>query len=114
MSTGESQDEAALQYALEELQDLAQKSGLSGNEVTALLELMKVRYTGSGPDALLLCKDKALAKKVLTYHRVRQPHFLVSHRERPLRRLKRFTFPAFVNVSSRTLKCFWSSRKHSI
>src|ERR1041385_7211326 len=64
--------------------------------IPALLELMKVRYTGSGPDALLLCKDKALAKKVLTYHRVRQPHFLVSHRERPLRRLKRFTFPAFV------------------
>ena len=42
MSTGESQDEAAHQYALEELQDLAQKSGLSGNEVTALLELMSI------------------------------------------------------------------------
>jgi D-alanine-D-alanine ligase len=68
--------------------------------IPALLELMKVRYTGSGPDALLLCKDKALAKKVLTYHRVRQPHFLVSHRERPLRRLKRFTFPAFVKPVS--------------
>ena len=24
----------------------------------ALLELMKVRYTGAGPAALLLCKDK--------------------------------------------------------
>src|SRR5437764_4153726 len=68
--------------------------------IPALLELMKVKYTGSGPDALMLCKDKALAKKVLTYHRVRQPHFLVSHRERPLRRLKRFTFPAFVKPVS--------------
>src|SRR2546428_12194510 len=38
--------------------------------IPALLDLMKVRYTGSGPDALLLCKDKALAKKVLSYHRV--------------------------------------------
>src|SRR5215831_3190465 len=27
--------------------------------IPALLELMKVPYTGSGPDALLLCKDKA-------------------------------------------------------
>ena len=62
----------------------------------ALLDLMKVRYTGSGPEALLLCKDKALAKKVLAYHRVRLPHFLVSRRAHPLRRLRRFTFPAFI------------------
>ncbi|MGA2594028.1 MAG: ATP-grasp domain-containing protein [Bryobacteraceae bacterium] len=64
--------------------------------IPALLELMKVRYTGSGADALLLCKDKALAKKVLSYHRVRLPRFVVSHRLSPLRSLKRFTYPAFV------------------
>ena len=64
--------------------------------LTALLDLMKVRYTGSGPDALLLCKDKALAKKVLAYHHVRLPHFVVSHRAHPLRRLRRFSYPAFV------------------
>ncbi|PWU08627.1 MAG: hypothetical protein C5B51_07550 [Terriglobia bacterium] len=64
--------------------------------IPALLELMKVPYTGSGPDALMLCKDKALAKKVLSYHHVRLPHFVVSHRLSPLRRLRRFTYPAFV------------------
>lgn len=64
--------------------------------ITALLDLMKVRYTGSGSDALLLCKDKALAKKVLAYHHVRLPHFVVSHRAHPLRRLRRFAYPAFV------------------
>src|SRR5215831_2156335 len=64
--------------------------------IPALLELMKVRYTGSGPDALLLCKDKALAKKVLAYHHVRLPRFVVSHRASPVRSLKRFTYPAFV------------------
>jgi D-alanine-D-alanine ligase len=64
--------------------------------IPALLELMKVRYTGSGPDALLLCKDKALAKKVLAYHRVHVPNFVVSHRLSPRRSLKRFTYPAFV------------------
>jgi|SRR5271157_2598855 len=68
--------------------------------IPALLELMKVRYTGSGPDALLLCKDKALAKKVLAYHHVRLPHFVLSHRLSPLRRLQRFTFPAFVKPVS--------------
>jgi D-alanine-D-alanine ligase len=64
--------------------------------IPALLELMKARYTGSGPDGLLLCKDKALAKKVLAYHRVRLPSFVVSQRTSPLRSLKRFTYPAFV------------------
>jgi D-alanine-D-alanine ligase len=64
--------------------------------IPALLELMKVRYTGSGPEALLLCKDKAITKKVLAYHHVRVPGFVVSQRLSPLRRLKRFKFPAFV------------------
>jgi len=64
--------------------------------VPALLELMKVRYTGARPDGLMLCKDKALAKKVLSYHRVRVPHFVISPDSRPLKRLRRFVFPAFV------------------
>src|SRR5215471_4636498 len=64
--------------------------------IPALLELMKVRYTGSGPDALLLCKDKALTKKVLAYHHVRLPQFVVSQRSSPLRRLKRFKYPGIV------------------
>ena len=64
--------------------------------IPALLELMKVRYTGAGPDALMLCKDKAITKKILTYHHVRVPGFVVSHRLSPLRSLKRFKFPAFV------------------
>jgi D-alanine-D-alanine ligase len=64
--------------------------------VPALLELMKVPYTGAGPDALMLCKDKALAKKLLAFHRIRVARFVVSARERPLRRLGRFSYPAFV------------------
>src|SRR5690349_9497839 len=36
--------------------------------IPALLELLKVPYTGAGPEALLLCKDKALAKTILVYH----------------------------------------------
>jgi D-alanine-D-alanine ligase len=44
----------------------------------------------------MLCKDKALAKKVLAYHRVRVPHFVISTELRPLKRLRRFIYPAFV------------------
>jgi D-alanine-D-alanine ligase len=64
--------------------------------IPALLELMRARYTGSGPEALLLCKDKAITKKILAYHHVRVPGFVISHRQSPLRRLKRFKYPAFV------------------
>jgi D-alanine-D-alanine ligase len=64
--------------------------------IPALLELMKVRYTGAKPDGIILCKDKALAKKVLHYHRLRVPHFVISPESRPLKRLRRFVFPAFV------------------
>lgn len=64
--------------------------------VPALLELMKVRYTGTGPGGLMVCKDKSLAKKVLAYHRVRVPHFVISQESRPLKSLRRFVYPAFV------------------
>lgn len=64
--------------------------------VPALLDLMKVRYTGAGPEALMLCKDKALAKKVLAFHKIRVAGFVVSSRKRPLKKLRRFRFPAFV------------------
>jgi D-alanine-D-alanine ligase len=64
--------------------------------IPALLELIKVPYTGAGPDALMLCKDKALAKKLLSFHRIRVARFVVSVRERPLKHLKRFAYPAFV------------------
>jgi D-alanine-D-alanine ligase len=64
--------------------------------IPALLDLMKIRYTGSGPDGLLLCKDKALAKVVLSHHHIRVPRFVVSHLKSPLRRLQHFGYPAFV------------------
>jgi D-alanine-D-alanine ligase len=64
--------------------------------IPALLELLRVPYTGAGPDALLLCKDKELAKTILLYHRIRVPRFVVSRKRAPRRTLRRFTYPAFV------------------
>lgn len=64
--------------------------------IPALLDLMKIRYTGSGPEGLFLSKDKALAKEVLLHHHVRVPRFVVSHLKSPLRHLRHFAYPAFV------------------
>jgi D-alanine-D-alanine ligase len=41
----------------------------------AFLELLKIPYTGNGPQALSLCNDKALAKRVLSSLGIPTPEF---------------------------------------
>jgi D-alanine-D-alanine ligase len=47
--------------------------------VAALLELMKKPYTGTAPIGLSLAQDKALTKKILQFHDIRTPKFMVMH-----------------------------------
>ena len=42
--------------------------------------------TGCGPRGLMLARDKALAKQILTYHRIRVPDFVVFPRGAAVRR----------------------------
>jgi D-alanine-D-alanine ligase len=44
--------------------------------VTALFEMKGYRYTGSPPEALLLARDKATSKKILSHHSVSVPRFV--------------------------------------
>jgi D-alanine-D-alanine ligase len=58
--------------------------------VVSYLELMRQPYTGCNPLGLMLSRDKALAKKILTYHRLPTPHFTVfpiGHKIRPPQKL---------------------------
>jgi D-alanine-D-alanine ligase len=64
--------------------------------VVAYLELLKVPYTGCNSRGLLLGRDKAIAKKLLSYHRIPVADFLVAPRGRRFRRPKRLAFPLFV------------------
>jgi D-alanine-D-alanine ligase len=64
--------------------------------VVAYLELLKVPYTGSNARGLLLARDKAIAKKLLSYHRIPVADFTVFPRGRPVRRPKRLAFPLMV------------------
>jgi len=64
--------------------------------VVSYLELLRVPYTGCGPRGLMLARDKALAKRLLTYHRIRVPDFAVFPRRRRIRRPRRLRFPLFV------------------
>ncbi len=43
--------------------------------ITALLELMDIPYTGASSGNLFICNNKALNKKILSYHRIKVPRF---------------------------------------
>jgi len=64
--------------------------------VVAYLELLKLPYTGCNSRGLLLSRDKAIAKKLLTYHRIPVPGFAIFPRGRRIRRPTRLKFPLFV------------------
>lgn len=64
--------------------------------VVSYLEMLKMAYTGSNPRGLLLARDKALSKKLLTYHHIYVPDFQVFPYHRKVGRLRRLPFPMIV------------------
>lgn len=64
--------------------------------VVSYLELINQPYTGSNPRGLMLARDKALTKKVLSYHGIRVPRFVVYPTGRPVRVADAPPFPLFV------------------
>ncbi len=72
-----------------------QRSHLDKN-IAWLLELLKVRYTGANPASLLICNDKGLTKKILSFHRIRVPKFQVFYKGYKIRPLKKLRFPLIV------------------
>ncbi len=64
--------------------------------VVSFLELMRTPYTGCNPRGLILARDKALTKEILSYHRIKVPKFAVFPRYRPIRRPKDLPFPLIV------------------
>lgn len=64
--------------------------------VVSFLELMRTPYTGCNPRGLLLARDKALSKKIVHYHRIRVPAFVVAPLGRRMHRPQRLGFPLIV------------------
>ncbi|HLF19946.1 MAG TPA: ATP-grasp domain-containing protein [Bacteroidota bacterium] len=46
-------------------------------QIPAILDLLKIPYTGSDPVTLGICLDKSRTKEILSYHRVPTPQFAV-------------------------------------
>lgn len=64
--------------------------------VTALLEMKGYRYSGSPPEALLLARDKATSKKILSWHSVNVPRFAVYAPDDKVGLAKEIEFPVIV------------------
>jgi D-alanine-D-alanine ligase len=70
--------------------------GTYDQNVVAYLELLRLSYTGCNPRGMLLARDKALSKKLMHYHRIPAPDFVVVQRGRKARLPKRMSFPLIV------------------
>jgi D-alanine-D-alanine ligase len=77
---------------LEDFHDIA----VFDQNVVSYLELLRLPYTGCNPRGLLLARDKALSKKLLAFHRIAVPDFVVFQLGRAVRRPKRLGFPLIV------------------
>ena len=64
--------------------------------VVSYLELLKVPYTGCNPRGLILGRDKALTKKILSFHRIGVPAFAVFPKGRRRHRHRKLQFPVLV------------------
>jgi D-alanine-D-alanine ligase len=66
------------------------------HHVVSYLELMQQPYTGCNPRGLMIAHDKALSKKILSYHRIATPRFTVFPMGKRPKRPRRLSFPLLV------------------
>jgi len=64
--------------------------------IVSLLEMQGVPFTGCGATGLTLCKHKGISKKILSYHRIHVPNFVVIPRGQRIARPKQLKFPILV------------------
>jgi len=69
---------------------------LFDQHVVSYLELLKQPYTGCNPRGLTLAHDKALTKKILSFHRIAVPGFGVFPKGQKVVRPTRLKFPLLV------------------
>jgi len=68
--------------------------------VASYLELLRIPYTGCNPRGLMLARGKDISKKLLIYHRIPLPAFVVYPMRRKIRRPARLGLPLIVKSLS--------------
>jgi D-alanine-D-alanine ligase len=64
--------------------------------IVSLLEMQGVPFTGCGSTGLTLCKHKGISKKILAYHHIQVPNFVVIPRGQRIGRPRQLKFPILV------------------
>ena len=64
--------------------------------IASFLEMQGLPFTGCGSTGLTLCKHKGISKKILHYHRIHVPNFVVIPRGQRFARPKQLNFPILV------------------
>ncbi len=64
--------------------------------IASLLETLGIPYTGASSDALFICNNKALSKKILRFHRLRVPRFHTFYKGYRIWRPKTIKLPAII------------------
>ena len=64
--------------------------------IVSFLEMHGLPFTGCGSTGLTLCKNKAISKKILSYHRIHVPNFVTLARGKRIARPKPLKFPVLV------------------
>lgn len=68
--------------------------------IVSYLELKKQAYTGCNPRGLTLARDKALSKKILTYHRIPVPKFFTFPKNQRIKNSKKYFYPLIVKSTT--------------
>ena len=64
--------------------------------IVSFLAMYGIPFTGCGSTGLTLCKHKGISKKILSYHRIYTPDFVIIPRGKRAARPKRLKFPILI------------------
>jgi D-alanine-D-alanine ligase len=64
--------------------------------IVSFLEMQGLPFTGCGSVGLMLCKHKGISKKILSFHSIHVPQFVIIPRGRRIARPKRLKFPILI------------------
>lgn len=73
-----------------------QGEAIFDQNIVSYLELLGLPYTGSNPKGLMIGRDKALSKKILSFHKINTPKFQVFPRNKPRKKISIKSYPIIV------------------
>ncbi len=82
------------------LADVFKQNTHFDKNIASILELLEIPFTGASPINLMICNDKALSKKILSYHRIKVPQFYTFYRNHKIKHVKRLKLPCIVKPLS--------------